>query len=526
MKKRNIVRFTAFIMVMLMCTSSAVTLFAEGVDSTEESVIEATESVTTEATESSSEESASEAITEDETETQTVSGNETTPTKPTRSELGQKILEFKNSNDYKNKQVFTLLDNIILKYADSTKVKVGIYNKETDTIVYKAVPTNASKEYDSWDLSIWYKESINDVSFFGDNSDALNQNIITSTLYPDAWKRKDNYWICLFKEDCTDDSVLDGLLFSASLDETIKSYTRDLAGGSDFEVKENNSTVSVSQEPIVDSTDAVNNVDLTFTFDIIDMYDYANDVNWESYFELNHIKDKTNYLQGIFVYDSDDNLVASYSEKNSVKTGTATLRLSTGVNGTYKYKVVTTLPAFMPNTTTIYGTIDVTAFKKGTDITKPDSEEEVKQATVSFSGLPNEAYTGDSVVLKMNTDKKCILSFNGSPIANNELATSGDVTVTENGIYSYTAVTEKGVVTEGNLEVTFFKEREDIAVSDPLQSDLVSAKTDTTLSQTGLYQTWLIILAVILCSFGILLIANQKYHFLDKFVRRFKHESN
>lgn len=526
MKKRNIVRFTAFIMAILMCTSSAVTLFAEGVDSTEESVIEATESVTTEATESPSEESASEAITEDETETQTVSGNETTPTKPTRSELGQKILEFKNLDDYKNKQVFTLLDNIILKYADSAKVKIGIYNKETDTIVYKAVPTNASKEYDSWDLSIWYKESINDVSFFGDNSDALNQNIITSTIYPDAWEHKDNYWICLFKEDCTDDSVLDGLLFSASLDETIKSYTRDLVGGSDFEVKENNSTVSVSQEPIVDSTDAVNNVDLTFTFDIIDMYDYANDVNWESYFELSHIKDKTNYLQGIFVYDSDDNLVASYSEKNSVKTGTATLRLSTGVNGTYKYKVVTTLPAFMPNTTTIYGTIDVTAFKKGTDITKPDSEEEVKQATVSFSGLPNEAYTGDSVVLKMNTDKKCILSFNGSPIANNELATSGDVTVTENGIYSYTAVTEKGVVTEGNLEVTFFKEREDIAVSDPLQSDLVSAKTDTTLSQTGLYQTWLIILAVILCSFGILLIVNQKYHFLDKFVRRLKHESN
>ena len=197
----------------------------------------------------------------------------------------------------------------------------------------------------------------------------------------------------------------------------------------------------------------------------------------------------------------------------------------TNGNGKYSYIIETLLSGLGRINTDLTGDFEVTEFK--TDA--PDvviSDEDLKGATVSFSGMPNEAYTDDSVTLKMNTDKKCKMSFNGSSLANDEYTTSADFTVTRNGTYSYTATNEQGVATNGTFEVTFFKDKVEDVINDPLQADLVSAKTDSNLSQTGLYQIWLIILAVILCSFGILLIVNQKYHFLDKFIRRFKHESN
>lgn len=538
MKKRNIVRFTAFIMAMLMCTSSAVTLFAEGVDSTEESVIEATESVTTEATESPSEESASEAITEDETETQTVSGNETTPTEPTRSELGQKILDFKNPDKYNGQVLFKgNLYNIDssdldfshsdLYYAAKDEVKIGLYNKDTDELKFCGTLKITSSEYDEVDNSDFYKSSINDASIKSykdgvadDIYIGLNPMNRTSST-PDEYK---NTIICLFDKSTSDTDLSKGLLFVCTLTDSVKYAKSSLEIDSTEPVK-NKSISSVRCERVEDSN-SVQKVKVTVDFSIVDSIDYSSP-EFDAYFEQrNFIKERRNTATVVKIL-KDNKVIKSTvltDDGTGLIAGSCQFYITNG-NGKYSYIIETLLSGLGRINTDLTGDFEVTEFK----LDVPDvviSDEELKGATVSFSGMPSEAYTDDSVTLKMNTDKKCKMSFNGSSLANDEYTTSADFVVSRNGTYSYTATNEQGVATNGTFEVTFFKDKVADAIEDPLQMDLVSAKTDSNLSQTGLYQIWLIILAVILCSFGILLIVNQKYHFLDKFIRRFKHESN
>lgn len=519
MKKRNIVRFTAFIMAMLMCTSSAVTLFAEGVDSTEESVIEATESVTTEATESPSEESASEAITEDETETQTVSGNETTPTKPTRSELGQKILEFKNSDEYKDKKLFgtaglvgkftedndfVFTDEIAFSSVENQYTFgelqslgtvdgiYGIYNSETDSCLQFRAASDDNSDYailsddtSKKTLSSFYHGTVST------DAESFKQSIDSLYIYI-ADNNNDLLFVCKYVD------------YPKYVEFSLPSMIQD------------NSTATITTS----SEDNIS-VDCNITYNIqTDGYIYDSTLA-DTIFNGIDVKDRCDKLVWVKIYSkADGRFILSYTLDSAQKDGNLNLKLENVENGDY---------------ICYFGTLVGRSFSVDFNISclKPEddsdtiiSDEDLKAVIVSFSGMPDEAYTNDSVILKMNTDKKCKMSFNGASLANNEYATSADFTVTRNGTYSYTAINEQGVATNGTFEVTFFKEKVTDAINDPLQSDLVSAKTDTTLSQTGLYQTWLIILAVILCSFGILLIANQKYHFLDKFVRRFKHESN
>lgn len=518
MKKRNIVRFTAFIMAMLMCTSSAVTLFAEGVDSTEDSVIEATESVTTEATES-----ASEAITEDETKTQTVSGNETTPTKPTRSELGQKILEFKNSDDINEKKLFSEWGYSYDNEENPTEI-IGfnspeiqltcidgdlffrVYKKSTDTLLY-----TSTREKQSADGSIYIEYYLTDNSDLEelvkkDDIPTLDLSTIVESDYEDLYfvfynTNKEMMYVVTYK---------DSIRFA----DFIRVVRHDL-----FEspIPTDNSTFTVSLEPVVkNESTAIVNFNLNFNIDL----DYSSprfDFKFNKGGLLDDYPDRKDKLVKITILDSDFDVVTTYNV-NKLDTGNITVPITTGINGDYHYKLYSLFGY------TWEGSFTIDAFKEKADVVV--TEEELKAATVSFSGMPDKAYTNDSVTLKMNTDKRCKMSFNGVSLANNEYATSADFTVTHNGTYSYTAINEQGVAINGTFEVTFFKDKIADAINDPLQSDLVSAKTDTTLSQTGLYQIWLIILAVVLCSFGILLIVNQKYHFLDKFVRRLKHESN
>ena len=519
MKKRNIVRFTAFIMAMLMCTSSAVTLFAEGVDSTEESVIEATESVTTEATESPSEESASEAITEDETETQTVSGNETTPIKPTRSELGQKILEFKNSDEYKDKKLFGTV-GLVGKFTEDNDFVFtdeiafssvenqytfgelqslgtvdgiyGIYNSETDSCLQFRAVSDDNSDYailsddtSKKTLSSFYHGTVST------DAESFKQSIDSLYIYI-ADNNNDLLFVCKYVD------------YPKYVEFSLPSMIQD------------NSTATITTS----SEDNIS-VNCNITYNIqTDGYIYDSTLA-DTIFNGIDVKDRCDKLVWVKIYSkADGRFILSYTLDSAQKDGNLNLKLENVENGDY---------------VCYFGTLVGRSFSVDFNISclKPEdnsdtiiSDEDLKAATVSFSGMPDEAYTNDSVTVKMNTDKKCKMSFNGVSLANNEYATSADFTVTHNGTYSYTAINEQGVATNGIFEVTFFKDKVADAINDPLQSDLVSAKTDTTLSQTGLYQTWLIILAVILCSFGILLIVNQKYHFLDKFVRRLKHESN
>lgn len=498
MKKRNIVRFTAFLMAILICLSTGLTLFAEGVDSTE-------------------------AVTE--TETQSVSGNDTEAktvsdndaTTSTRSELGQKILDFKNPEEYNNQYIFDVLGRIetyddvndIYRYGDvSTDLqnettgwlgatgtidgKYAIYFEDSDSFKYIKSHDDSVEPYTDSVLSdsdITKDECIS----------AFRLSVLPDDLTDFSFKNyiKDAY-ICIFDKNSND------IKFVCPYEDFIK-YSRETTSTYD------NSSYTITVEPIKDSDGFISRVKCTVNYKIdIVLGAYTN-------------KELKEGLKTFCILDSDgyswnkSNINGDYSKN----TGTFSFEL-TAKKGTYRFQPIYNTD-FWSNKTVDF-VVDYTESNPSDDTKIPD--EDLEAATVSFSGMPSSAYTGDSVTLKMNTDKKCKMSFNGSSLANDEYTTSADFVVSRNGTYSYTATNEQGVATNGTFEVTFFKDKVADAIEDPLQMDLVSAKTDSNLSQTGLYQTWLIVLAVILCSFGILLIVNQKYHFLDKFIRRFKHESN
>lgn len=498
MKKRNIVRFTAFLMAILICLSTGLTLFAEGVDSAE--AITETESQT---------------VSGNDIEAKTVSGNDVTT--PTRSELGQKILDFKNPEEYNNQYIFDVLGRIetyddvndIYHYGDvSTDLqnettgwfgatgivdgKYAIYFEDSDSFKYIKSHDDSVEPYTDSILSdsdITKDECIS----------AFRLSILPDDLTGFSFKNyiKDAY-ICIFDKDSND------IKFVCPYEDFIK-YSRETTSTYD------NSSYVITVEPIKDSNGFINKIKCTV--------DYKIDIVLGAYTN----KELKEGLKTFCILDSDgyswnkSNISGDYSKN----TGTFSFEL-TAKKGTYKFQPIYNTD-FWSNKTVDF-VVDYTENNPNED-TKV-SDEDLEAATVSFSGMPSEAYTDDSVTLKMNTNKKCKMSFNGSSLANDEYTTSADFTVTSNGTYSYTATNEQGVATNGTFEVTFFKDKVEDVINDPLQADLVSAKTDSNLSQTGLYQTWLIILAVILCSFGILLIVNQKYHFLDKFIRRFKHESN
>lgn len=498
MKKRNIVRFTALLMAVLICLSTGLTLFAEGVDSTE---------ATTEAE--------PQTVSGNDTEAKTVSDNDATTS--TRSELGKKILDFKNPDEYNNQYIFDVLGRIetyddvndIYRYGDvSTDLqnettgwfgatgavdgKYAIYFEDSDSFKYIKSHDDSIEPYTDSILS--------DSDITKDKCiSAFRLSILPNDLTDFSFKDyiKDAY-ICIFDKDSND------IKFVCPYEDFIK-YSRETTSTYD------NSSYTITVEPIKDSDGFVNRVKCTVNYKIdIVLGAYTN-------------KELKEGLKTFCILDSDgyswnkSNISGDYSKN----TGTFSFEL-TVKKGTYKFQPIYNTD-FWSNKTVDF-MVDYTENNPSEDTKVPD--ENLEAATVSFSGMPNEAYTNDSVTLKMNTDKKCKMSFNGSSLANDEYTTSADFTVSRNGTYSYTATNEQGIATNGTFEVTFFKDKVDDAIEDPLQADLISAKTDSNLSQTGLYQTWLIILAVILCSFGILLIVNQKYHFLDKFIRRFKHESN
>lgn len=501
MKKRNIVRFTALLMAVLICLSTGLTLFAEGVDSTE---------TTTEAE--------PQTVSGNDTEARTVSDNDATTS--TRSELGQKILDFKNPDSLKDKKLFGIAG------------LVGNYTENNDYVFTKEIAfTSVENQYNFGELRSL--GVIGDIyGIYNSKTDSCLQFRAVSDTNPDYAVLSDDE----SKKPLT--SFYHGIVstdadsFRSDID-NLYIYIADSSNNLLFVCKyidypnyvEFSSPAMItdnSTATIVTSSSDNTSVDCSISYNIqTDGYIYDSSLA-DSIFGDIPVEDRCDKLLWVSIYSKNtNNLVLNYTLDSARSKGDLNLSLKNVENGEY---------------TCYFGTLVGRSFSVdfNIDCLKPSDntsdsivpDEELKGATVSFSGMPNEAYTNDSVTLKMNTDKKCKMSFNGSSLANDEYTTSADFTVSRNGTYSYTATNEQGVATNGTFEVTFFKDKVDDAIEDPLQADLVSAKTDSNLSQTGLYQTWLIILAVILCSFGILLIVNQKYHFLDKFIRRFKHESN
>lgn len=504
MKKRNIVRFTAFLMAVLICLSTGLTLFAEGVDSTE-AITEAEPRT----------------VSGNDTEAKTVSDNDATTS--TRSELGQKILDFKNPDSIKDKKLFGEWgfsyddEHNPTKLVGFSKPEIQltcidgdlyfrVYKKSDDTLLY--VTTG---QFQSEDGSYYTDYFLTD--------DKSKETLISKDDIPTldlANYFSDDYKDLYFVFYTKDKEMSYVVSYNDAIDYAgfIRTIRTDLFTSP---TPTDNSTFNISVTPInEDGSVRSVTVDINFNLDL-DYSSFRFDFKFNTGGVLENYQDRKDKLIKFIVYDSDFNTVKALNV-DSLSSGDLSLQLSTGINGDYHYKAISLFGYIWD------GTFSVDSFKeKDSPII---SDEDLKGATVSFSGMPNEAYTDDSVTLKMNTDKKCKMSFNGSSLANDEYTTSADFVVSRNGTYSYTATNEQGVATNGTFEVTFFKDKVEDAIEDPLQMDLVSAKTDSNLSQTGLYQIWLIILAVILCSFGILLIVNQKYHFLDKFIRRFKHESN
>lgn len=497
MKKRNIARFVAFMSAMLICLSTGLTLFAEGVDTLELP-------------------SASEPA------SQTASDGNALA----RSELGQKILDFKNSDEVEIKKLFGVAGLEASYDSDENKVvysdKIAYSN---DTSQYKMYLCGYISSLGTIEgkYGVYNKDS-DKVMYFVDIKDGYTvlKELSDSESYTFPSKFASGDLKSVFSEDFVKSSYIfiqdtnDNILFTCKYEDFPK-YVKTTS-----DPIKNDSEFKISVEPIEKEGSPITDVKLSVSFTVKTPSSGYNE-NYLKYVLGEKCIDKLQSITIINKASSKKEHLYVFPKDKRVDIGDWTSTFKPSGNGTYIFRFETLLGEKLD-----YEVV-IDCLKPGsnninTNIVIP--AEELEAATVSFSGMPNEAYTNDSVTLKMSTNKKCKMSFNGSYLANNEYATSAEFTVTRNGIYSYTAINERGVATNGTFEVTFFKDRVEDAINDPLQMDLISAKTDSNLSQTGLYQTWLIILAVILCSVGILLIVNQKYHFLDKFIRRFKHESN
>lgn len=90
------------------------------------------------------------------------------------------------------------------------------------------------------------------------------------------------------------------------------------------------------------------------------------------------------------------------------------------------------------------------------DITKIDYD--VGDFKVWFSGLPDLAKTGESVVIKMETELPCKMKFNDVIIGKNTFGTSFDVVLSSNGSYNYEAVSEDGKKVSGVYDVSIFED--------------------------------------------------------------------
>lgn len=518
MKKKNIVRITAFILAVLMCLTCTATLFAENVDATEVSSEAETKEKETESDVATQESKETEAVSE--TETQTVSSGDS---QNKRSELGQKILDFKNPDDLKDKKLFgewgftfdntvenpeiTGLDgrNEIQLACTDGDCYFRVYNKVDDKFYY--ITSTVKKSNDGFDYNNYSltNDSSKEVIILANDIPTISLGTINSVsdLYLIMYDKDKNLNYVI---PYSDSYKYAGIIYSIRADLFCNATPVD------------DSTYKITVEPVVEEDNSVQAVRLTFSYKL--NLDYTSS-KFDGYFNeggvFSDYSDRLDKADRLRILTNDDSLVKTI-DLGLKDEDTITTSIYLDSNGTYKFKLSTLFGYIYTETFNV----DCLRDGKSTALT----EDNLAKAAVSFSGIPDSAYTNDSITLKMNTDKKCVMTFNGKSVANDAYVTSGDITVTSNGTYYYTAITESGVATEGTLEINFFKERENTQASDPLDTDLVSAKTDESLSQTGVYQIWLIILAVVFCGFGITLILNQKYHFLNNIVRRLKHESN
>lgn len=162
-------------------------------------------------------------------------------------------------------------------------------------------------------------------------------------------------------------------------------------------------------------------------------------------------------LSSIGVYDSSGVSVASDSLINqhlSNSEGSFELNIVNIQNGTYTFKL-------HASRNQVYeGSFEITGLVEGT----ADDNADLEPPVVTFSELPQTAYTGEAVKLQLFTDKPCRVLINGELQENGEHITTLELVLTSNETINYSAISKEGVSTDGSLDISFYTDERPVQV--------------------------------------------------------------
>lgn len=216
------------------------------------------------------------------------------------------------------------------------------------------------------------------------------------------------------------------------------------------EVKAGNSTVNVELGNLIKVNGVVTGAEIN--------------ISWSLKENSVGIKD---YISSFSILDTTCSKVFSASAE-----GSDVIKFN-GANGTYTYKVRTTLGYEYSGTIVVDGITN-----------NIDSSYDETPAKVTVSDIPEVMYLGESFELTIQTDKASVITLNGRN--SGEYKTTDKFEIDANGVYEYCVTTKSGVVTEGTIEVSCFKDKEEPTFSrDNVWSDNYKPIDDFTIVQTG-----------------------------------------
>jgi len=379
------------------------------------------------------------------------SGSNTDTTQPSggsstevtnRSEIGKKILEYKNSEEVEG--IRTLFYGTSFETETVTN-KYGVTQKRYIRKVSNDIFTfKQSFRINDEDVQYVFYDSNSDIVYYAGYEERLlilTKDTVSFDDYVTTAKSGAGGVLGLSEYISDYDSHIDDLYIGAlDRDGNLVFTCKYLDYPKYADIPEyNNCTMDVVSTELNDDGTTVK---VTFDYSIDGEggrydYDYYDDIS-----------------VGIGTYDGSTNLLSESIDKTKLS-GTVSFDIKVHGNGTYYYK----LYVYGANGTlrgeVLRNSFTIDCFKTPESDT-PIPAEKFEPATVNISGIPDDTVSfGTPVTMKMTTDKPCTMSFNGQPVSS-DYVTSGDFTVTANGTYSYVAVTEQGVPTTGTFTVDFF----------------------------------------------------------------------
>lgn len=360
-------------------------------------------------------------------------------------------------------------------YGADTRYKILSYNPTDNTLWYNTYTTQEA--ISSFDGSTVYNYTMclnNSTSLTDALSNAMIDNDKVSYSYSNGTGEVDavlvpynlDTWILYFSPDATD---MSGLVYACQLKNLVnhvwnseidKQYNTDTTF---TKVDEEGSTYGISLKETLVRNNYTRGAIYTVSWDLKGYI-------WNG----THQDEK---VSGGFITNTDTNTRYAKFYANSTS-GSKDIEIYSLDNGNYQLEIQTTANrSYYVNFTVDF-------------ITQPENRVKTistEQATVTFEGIPSENINiGESFTLKMITSNIVTTkSFNGFAISNGEYTTTSEVTITENGSYNYSAVTESGVVTKGVLTINCFVSPK-YDNSDPTLFQSLESLVAETLTQTGM----------------------------------------